>query len=528
MKRFEALCPSCGGSVEFKTSAALVTICPHCQSVVGRRDRRVEDLGKVAALAETDSAFYLGQTGRLQGKPFELIGHVQYQHPAGGLWDEWYASFPGQRWLWLAEAQGKTYATQEKDLKNVSVPPFKAVRPGESLDLAKLGTWTVSEVNEATCLAAAGELPFAFAPGAPHRYADLTSADQHFATLDYSDDSPRWYSGREISLAELGISAASTSEGGSPKEISAEAVRCPNCGGALELKAPDQAQRVTCPYCASLLDVDQGNLKYLTTLSSKIRPHIPIGRAGTLNGVEYVVIGFLRRAVRFDKEYTWDEYLLYAPAIGFRWLVHSDYHWSFVEPLAPADLNQRKLRSVGYRGEEFRLFQRAWARVTYVLGEFYWKVSIDEIVLAEDFIAPPRLISVERTPVPGQGPLPSVRGADGWGDTSFSEINVSLSTYLTHEQVEQAFAVKDLPHSWEIAPNQPLPGSPDVYRYWLIYLLVLGLIEILMGGVLGRSLDYGIFFGALLMVSIPPFCLWLTRFSAERQRWADSEFSPYA
>ena len=42
---------------------------------------------------------------------------------------------------------------------------------------------------------------------------------------------------------------------------------CPNCGGPLSLVAPDKAERVTCPNCKSLLDVNQGNLSYLHALS---------------------------------------------------------------------------------------------------------------------------------------------------------------------------------------------------------------------------------------------------------------------
>ena len=76
-----------------RTSSALVTICTFCHSAVARGDRRLEDWGKVAALAPTGSSFELGMTGRHDGKPFEIVGHVQYEHAAGGFWDEWYAAF---------------------------------------------------------------------------------------------------------------------------------------------------------------------------------------------------------------------------------------------------------------------------------------------------------------------------------------------------------------------------------------------------------------------------------------------------
>src|SRR5262249_41704536 len=90
-------CPGCGGPVEFKIGSAMVSVCPYCRSVVARGDRRVEDLGKVAALADTDSNLEVGLKGRYDGVPFMLTGRTQLKHQAGGTWDEWYAAFADGR-----------------------------------------------------------------------------------------------------------------------------------------------------------------------------------------------------------------------------------------------------------------------------------------------------------------------------------------------------------------------------------------------------------------------------------------------
>ena len=87
----------------------MVSVCEFCQSVIARSDRKVEDFGKVAELVETSSRLGCGLSGTFNKKHFSVAGHVQYRHPAGGVWDEWYLAFPGGRWGWLAEAQGKTY-----------------------------------------------------------------------------------------------------------------------------------------------------------------------------------------------------------------------------------------------------------------------------------------------------------------------------------------------------------------------------------------------------------------------------------
>src|SRR5262245_57394322 len=68
VKGVQASCPACGGPVRFKVSSALVTVCEFCRTVVARTDRAIEDLGKVAAIVETDSPLQLGLKGTFRGK----------------------------------------------------------------------------------------------------------------------------------------------------------------------------------------------------------------------------------------------------------------------------------------------------------------------------------------------------------------------------------------------------------------------------------------------------------------------------
>src|SRR5262245_48875073 len=98
-------CPSCVAPVSFKLGSSLVVVCEFCGSAVARTDRDLRDLGKVAALIDTQSPLRVGLEGRFEGRPFVLTGRVQIAHGAGGTWDEWYASFGGEHWGWLAEAQ---------------------------------------------------------------------------------------------------------------------------------------------------------------------------------------------------------------------------------------------------------------------------------------------------------------------------------------------------------------------------------------------------------------------------------------
>jgi Domain of unknown function (DUF4178) len=505
-----AHCPACGGLVEFHVASSLVTICEHCHSAIARGDKALEDVGKVADLVDTQSPLRIGLQGNYRGKNYELVGRVQYQHPAGGVWDEWYMAFGGDRWGWLAEAQGRFYVTFEVPLRSsVGVPAFEQLEAGQSYNLGdKIGVLKVGEKNEAVAASAQGEIPWQFKPGAAVRFADLYGPESRFATLDYSDDAARIYVGVELALLDLGLPKSAFAEPPPPKEVKGLQLSCPKCGGALELHAPDAAQRIACPYCGSLLDVEQGNLKYLSTLRpSRIAPVIPLGTTGNLGETPYTVIGFMVRSVTEEGVvYRWQEYLLYNPSVGFRWLVHSDDHWNFVTPISPGEVDDRTSYSY-YAGKSFRLFQTGLATVRHVLGEFYWKVEVGEEVMTRDLIHPPEALSIE---------------------TAKGEQNVSLGIYIRPEEIEKAFGVRNLRRSWSVGMNQPAPPIGFLMLSWVAFAVFLVLIDVGLSSRKTPHVDQSFLFFALILISIIPIAALAYRGSFESRRWQNSNVRPPA
>ena len=492
----EVSCPACGAPIAFKTGSSIVVVCEFCHSVVARGDRKLEDLGKVADLVETGSPLDLGLRGVYQDVPFELTGRAQLGHQAGGIWDEWYAAFQDGRWGWLAEAQGRFYLTFEQSLPEQSlIPPFDALQPGAPV--AALSTsvpLTVAETGIAGQLGARGEIPYKLNPGEEYEYADLSGPNGIFATLDYSEASPMAFVGREVSLAEIGLATAVTPER-EARRVRGTQLNCTQCGGPLELRAPDQSLRVTCPNCGALLDVSQGRLEFMQALQlPKTPPIIPIGTVGEFEGVKQMVIGFMVRSVEFEGvRYYWEEFLLYNPQIGFRWLVRSDDNWSYVKGIAPGDIVHKTGRfggkgdTVQYQGERYKIYQDAIARVEYVIGEFYWKVAVGEQTRAVDYVHPPRMLSMEASLVQlgvEQSAEPaSKKKTRKVKSAPTGEINWSLGTYMKRRDVEKALGISGLPRTSKIAPNQPFPHK-KVYRYWALMLagtFLLGLIFLATG-----------------------------------------------
>lgn len=105
---------------------------------------------------------------------------------------------------------------------------------------------------------------------------------------------------------------------------------CTACGGPLTLRAEGVSESLACQHCGAVLDARDPRHQVLAKYRHKmgVAPKIPIGTRGKLRGDELEVIGHQRRAVRYSGViYSWDEYLLWNPYKGFRWMVESNGHW---------------------------------------------------------------------------------------------------------------------------------------------------------------------------------------------------------
>lgn len=519
MRRRVGSCPACGGVLEFKLNGSLVTVCEFCHSVVARGDRDWREHGKVAELVQTKSPVEIGMSGQFEQRRFEVVGRVQYDHPAGGVWDEYYLRVGGGKSLWLACAQGRLYVTRERKPSGESaLPAVDGLKPGDALEIAGVGRLVVAETGVAQARTAQGEIPWDFRTGAEHRFVDLNGANREFATLGQSGPGSTitLFVGRQVELEELGLSGgreeeAVSRQGRAEPSTPALQVNCPQCAGPLKLFAPDESQRVCCPNCHSLLECDRGNLAFLTTIPRAGKgPQLTLGLAGTLRGVNYTVIGYLVRFVTVDgTEYPWEEYLLYNEKRGFRWLLCNQKHWAIAESitagLTPDD------QTLEYDGARFRLFDRGLARVKTVLGEFYWKVSTEERVTMTDYIAPPQMLSFEESAA---------------GETK--ELAITRLDYVPVEEVEEGFRLTGLPHPWSVGPIQPAPRLPPGLLWMFPLTLVLMWLQFAVFSQGPPSLRPSSFYTWLSTLGLFAWPIWIgirqSRF--ESARWEASPFDP--
>lgn len=451
----EGLCPSCGAPVHFTAGTALVIVCEHCNTVVGRSGKALENRGRVAAIVDTDTPFQIGIEGHYGDQGFRIVGHLQKDQGVG-VWDEWALELDSGETAWLSESEGAIhflrYIEYRDDLN------LDQLRPGSRAAILDK-RFVVEELGSATTVAAAGQLPSDLDPGVPHLFADLTGAKGRFATFDFGDRKvgAEVYVGTRVTLDDLHIAPNALRP--RVKRAALVQARCTECNGPLELRAPDRTKRVACPYCGALLDASHGKLAFLQALQKpEIDLQIPLGKRGTLEGTRWTCIGFQRRYSRIeDIDYPWDEYLLYEQQRGFAWLIESSGHWTFLEGV-PAGEVMETSAGVNYRGRQYDRFSSAEAITAYVIGEFYWEVSQGDVAFGSEFISPPRLVSREET---------------------HHELTYSEGRYLLPEEVKKAFNLEQATKPRGVAPSQPNPHKAKTAAAWawtIGYLLLLTLV----------------------------------------------------
>lgn len=449
-----ASCLSCGAEVTFRSSATLMAVCGHCRATLVRRDAEavLENLGQMAELAQDASPLHLGWQGRYQNVGFELVGRLQLRYPQGG-WNEWYALFADGREGWLSEGSGLAYLTFPTPTRT-AIPAFEQLSLGQALRIGGRG-YTVSNRETAHCIAVVGELPFVATPGWAAPAVDLRGEGEQFASLDFSSDPPGFYTGQVVDLAQLARNpnAVSATE---PERIKARLFKCSQCGAPITVSLAATCA-VGCGHCGSVVDVQDPNLALLSRARERmpISPRLQPGSEGTLHGASFTVLGFMRRSCPLAVGH-WDEYLLYNPKQGFRWLIENQGHWSFgraCASLPEAKLSNLRGKTATYLGQTYRHYQQYPAQVDHVLGEFNWQVRVGDTATVDDYLHPPQMLSREETA---------------------SELSWTVVEYLPADELQAAFKPEPpLPEPQGIAPNQPSPYAGRVAVYWVLFGLAL-------------------------------------------------------
>lgn len=253
-----------------------------------------------------------------------------------------------------------------------------------------------------------------------------------------------------------------------------EQLTCVKCHGALTLRAKGFSTTLICPYCGAIYKASAKGIELegVSANKSNIEPLIPLGTRGKLHGVTWEVIGFMQR--RSSTNNTWQEYLLFNPYKGFRWLTEFNGHWNYVVSLHMIPKIRHNL--VTYLNQNYPFYASYQASVRYVIGEFYWRVQANDQCDINDYVNAPNILTQETTLKskikPSADPYGSLPGEahssistetmQSYQPTEGEQI-WSLAEYIEPETIQTAFGLKEkLPEKIGASINQPFKQTNEL------------------------------------------------------------------
>ena len=236
---------------------------------------------------------------------------------------------------------------------------------------------------------------------------------------------------------------------GAPPQV--ETLACPGCGASLTVRSMGRAVTIVCDHCHSILDAKDPQFKILESFAAATEgeaPLIPLGSRGKWRGAVYEVIGFQVRTMEVDEvPYSWQEYLLFNPYKGFRYLTQYNGHWN--DASVTTALPEVQAHSAKYLGKIYKHFQSYSASTNFVLGEFPWRVTVRDSAAITEYIAPPYMLSSETTD----------------GETAWT-----LAEYVHGEDIWKAFGLPGLaPPPLGIYENQPSALRASAGQIWFAF-----------------------------------------------------------
>lgn len=468
-RAYSAPCPGCGAPVAFRSLASTHAVCGFCQSTVVREGDALKRIGKMAEVFDDYSALQLFAQGKFNGAGFTVVGRLQYKY-AQGTWTEWLCALDDGTSASLSEDNGSfVWSKVASTARTMPQPQHWVI--GNTTAINGKG-YSVTSIQKVALMAAQGELPKLPALGEEFTVVELRSAGGEVISVEYSSSPPALSSGVAVALENLqltGLRDIANKTGMGGKEVKGRHFNCPNCGSAVDVKL-ETSQSVTCGNCASVIDLSQGiggEIKHAIQ-DEPVRPLIPLGSLGTLQGKSWQVVGFQHRLGQEvgeeDESFGWDEYLLYNNKAGFIFLVDATDGWSIVKPATGAP-EANTSRQVKYQGAAYTLQYAYNAQTTYVAGEFYWRVERGQKSYNEDFANGKLLLSREQS-----------AGSGG------QEVSWSVGSKLDAQTVVQAFKLKgqEAKFNRDVAPLSSGNSSELSIGTWIVLLVIIFIVFAMM------------------------------------------------
>jgi hypothetical protein len=173
---------------------------------------------------------------------------------------------------------------------------------------------------------------------------------------------------------------------------------CLQCKKEIKLITHQRAASFCCEACGSYSVYDkQKELKSNYSFIKAKDIAFKIGTVFKIDGLKFVLINYLIKEETSYKT-NWIEYTLFHPVEGYWTLSESDGHYNLMKPYRYYLSNFGSVRSIKVEDKgNFQLYSKYKFKIKHAAGEFFSDIRDKELPACGDFVAPPHILSYEKT-----------------------------------------------------------------------------------------------------------------------------------
>lgn len=123
-----------------------------------------------------DTPLWVGASGHLRGRYFEIVGRAHYRyvaHPDEGYWDGWYVCFKDNTAGIIITEDGEFYFYAPRKAQTQEIPDYENLKVGSKVKIEGYDAEVV-EIGVELTKAISGQVPIYNVPGRQTNYVDCT------------------------------------------------------------------------------------------------------------------------------------------------------------------------------------------------------------------------------------------------------------------------------------------------------------------------------------------------------------------
>lgn len=198
-------CPNCGHGFEGLRKSTRMFDCPSCGTTLFREAQALNPIGNHGEMHDAPMLFGLGDTVDTGKGRYTVIGHTRFDY-GRGWWDEMWAFGADGRGAWISIDEGDVVL--QWPIAEGRAPQWQtAPELGSTFSLNGEG-FTVTEIDEAVCVAIRGEFPERLVVGERHLFVNASGEDGTFLSGEFWEGGRAWFTGAWLDPWEIRVERA--------------------------------------------------------------------------------------------------------------------------------------------------------------------------------------------------------------------------------------------------------------------------------------------------------------------------------